>query len=79
MMTGQGPYGPVEMGGMFTTVKVRQGLARNDYQDPGWYRQPAGSFAREWSGAPAPVARAPSVGADAATGRARKPSGHDHH
>ena len=42
MMTGQGPYGPMEMGGMFTTVKVRRGLARNDYKDPGWYQQPAG-------------------------------------
>jgi FtsP/CotA-like multicopper oxidase with cupredoxin domain len=79
MMTGQGPYGPIEMGGMFTTLKVRQGLARNDYRDPGWYRQPPGSFAYEWTGPPAPVARAPSVGADAATVRARKPSAHDHH
>lgn len=23
MMTGTGPYGPIEMGGMFTTLKVR--------------------------------------------------------
>ena len=45
MMTGQGPYGPLEMGGMFTVVKVREGLARNDYSDPGWYKQPAGTVA----------------------------------
>src|SRR5207244_1297707 len=32
MMTGRGPYGPLEMGGMFTVVKVREGLARNDYK-----------------------------------------------
>jgi hypothetical protein len=40
MMTGSGPYGPMEMGGMFTTVKIRSGLARNDYRDPGPYQQP---------------------------------------
>ncbi|MFX5634240.1 hypothetical protein ABTE18_20460, partial [Acinetobacter baumannii] len=27
MMTGDGPFGPVEMGGMFTVMKVREGLA----------------------------------------------------
>ena len=40
MMTGAGPFGAIEMGGMFTVVKVREGLARNDYKDPGWYRAP---------------------------------------
>ena len=45
MMTGQGPYGAIEMGGMFTVVKVREGLARDDYRDPGWYRHPAGAVA----------------------------------
>jgi manganese oxidase len=45
MMTGQGPYGPMEMGGMFTVVKIREGLARNDYKDPGWYKHPAGTVA----------------------------------
>ncbi len=37
MMTGQGPFGPLEMGGMFTVIKVRENLAHNDYSDPGWY------------------------------------------
>jgi len=60
MMTGQGPFGGIEMGGMFTTVKIRKGLARNDYRDPGWYRQPAGSGAYEWTGAPQSVTRAPA-------------------
>ncbi len=50
MMTGQGPFGALEMGGMFTTVKVREGLARGDYGDPGWYRHPPGSVSREWTG-----------------------------
>ena len=51
MMTGQGPFGPLEMGGMFTVVKVREGLARGDYKDPGWYKHPKGSVAYEWKGA----------------------------
>ena len=50
MMTGSGPFGPLEMGGMFTVVKVREGLARNDYRDPGWYRHPPGTLAYEWKG-----------------------------
>src|SRR3990170_3624854 len=51
MMTGQGPFGPLEMGGMFTVVKVREGLARGDFKDPGWYKHPKGSVAYEWKGA----------------------------
>ena len=47
MMTGTGPFGPIEMGGMFTVLKVREGLARNDYRDPGWYKHPAGTVAWE--------------------------------
>jgi FtsP/CotA-like multicopper oxidase with cupredoxin domain len=50
MMTGSGPFGGIEMGGMFTTVKVRKGIAGNDYKDPGWYKHPAGSLAYEWRG-----------------------------
>jgi manganese oxidase len=60
MMTGQGPFGPIEMGGMFTLVKVREGLARNDYKDPGWYRHPAGTQAYEWTGAPLVETKAPA-------------------
>jgi len=47
MMTGQGPFGPIEMGGMFSVVKVRKGLARDDYSDPGWYQHPSGTVAYE--------------------------------
>jgi len=50
MMTGTGPYGPIEMGGMFTTLKVRQNQKPGDYSDPGWFKQPAGTQAFEWSG-----------------------------
>jgi len=59
MMTGRGPYGPIEMGGMFSTVKVRKQLARDDYRDPGWYRAPAGTVARPWNGPAPAAARAP--------------------
>jgi len=46
MMGGTGPYGALEMGGMFTVVKARHGLATNDYRDPGWYPAPANSVAK---------------------------------
>ena len=45
MMGGQGPFGPLEMGGMFTVVKVRDDLAPGDYGDPGWYGNPKGTVA----------------------------------
>ena len=51
MMTGTGPYGSVEMGGMFTMLKVRKDQKAGDYKDPGWYKQPAGTQAFEWTGA----------------------------
>jgi len=41
MMTGTGPYGALEMGGMFTMLKVRDDQAPGDYRDPGWYQAPA--------------------------------------
>ena len=46
MMAGSGPYGKLEMGGMFALMKVRDDLARDDYRDPGWYEHPAGTIAR---------------------------------
>ena len=56
MMTGEGPFGSVEMGGMFSMLKVRRDQARGDYSNPGWYQQPAGSRAYEWAGmSPSPV------------------------
>ena len=47
MMTGFGQFGPLEMGGMFSVVKVREGLGANDYGDPGWFKHPAGTVAYE--------------------------------
>jgi FtsP/CotA-like multicopper oxidase with cupredoxin domain len=46
MMTGKGPFGPIEMGGMFTVVKIREGLAAGDFRDPGWYKHPEGTVMR---------------------------------
>jgi hypothetical protein len=61
MMMGDGPFGGIDMGGMFTTVKVREGLARNDYKDPGWYQHPKGTVAREWTGEVPVAPRAPGA------------------
>ncbi|MBT8123717.1 MAG: copper oxidase [Gammaproteobacteria bacterium] len=52
MMTGKGPYGNIEMGGMFTTVKVRDNLKPGDYNDPGWYNAPKGTVAARVSSDP---------------------------
>ena len=43
MRGGVGPYGPIDMGGMFTIIKVREGLT--GYDDPGWYDAPRGTVA----------------------------------
>ncbi|MGE0193686.1 MAG: multicopper oxidase family protein [Planctomycetota bacterium] len=48
MMMGKGPFGPIEMGGMFTVLKVRDDLT--SYEDPGWYQHPEGTLARKVDG-----------------------------
>jgi hypothetical protein len=48
MMTGSGQFGPIEMGGMFTVIKIREGLAANDYRDPGPNDHPGGTVAYEF-------------------------------
>jgi manganese oxidase len=50
MMTGRGPFGPIEMGGMFTILKVREGIT--SYEDPGWYQHAEGTLARKVDVAP---------------------------
>jgi hypothetical protein len=73
MMTGEGPFGGVEMGGMFTVVKVRKDQKRGDYTDPGLVQ----ASARH--GGPRVDRRAARTGAQLQRGRAvdagREPAG----
>ena len=59
MLTGQGPFGPLGMGGMFTVVKIRDRLHGDS--DPGWYDRKD-------------VPRARRIAASAAAGTAVTPS-----
>ncbi len=76
MMTGFAQFGPVEMGGMFSVVKVREGLARNDYKDPGWFKHPEGTVAFEYKGqklAEAPRGSSPDSGIEPSEWRVKDP------
>jgi FtsP/CotA-like multicopper oxidase with cupredoxin domain len=42
MLGAQGPFSYIDMGGMFTIVKVREELT--SYDDPGWYQHPSGTL-----------------------------------
>jgi FtsP/CotA-like multicopper oxidase with cupredoxin domain len=42
-----GKHDHIDMGGMFTVLKVRDGIST--YDDPGWYENPPGTLAREAS------------------------------
>jgi FtsP/CotA-like multicopper oxidase with cupredoxin domain len=87
MMTGDGPFGGVEMGGMFTVLKVRKDQKRGDYTDPGWYRHPAGTLAYEWTGDLAEPVRTGDAGRGLMPARSkpdlelqvRKPTAHGEH
>lgn len=80
MMTGKGPFGRLEMGGMFTTLKVREGLAAGDYRDPGDYAMPRERMARKVSSDPdfgSPARRDPY--APAPKSAPAKPDPHEGH
>jgi FtsP/CotA-like multicopper oxidase with cupredoxin domain len=90
MMGGQGPFGSVEMGGMFTVVKVRADQKPGDYKNTGWFKHPAGTVAYEFKGDLPNPARFQSEGAGSMPAKAkpkkdvevqiRKPSsGHSGH
>jgi hypothetical protein len=49
MRGGPGPSGPIDMGGMFTIIKIRERLPAGT--DPAWYEHPKGSVAAEASAA----------------------------
>lgn len=89
MMTGTGPFGSVEMGGMFSVLKVRKNQKPGDYKDPGWYQHPAGEVAYEWTGSLPNPARFAAEGGKSMPLRnkpakdievqIRKPQGHGGH
>ena len=89
MMTGDGPFGSVEMGGMFSMLKVRRDQKPGDYSDPGWFKQPAGTQAFEWTGSLAEPERFASEATAAMPAKnapareievqVRKPQGHSGH
>jgi FtsP/CotA-like multicopper oxidase with cupredoxin domain len=64
MMSGEGPFGSLEMGGMFTVLKVRRDQKPGDYKNPDWYKHPAGTVAYEFTGSlpPAPIAATAGTG-----------------
>ena len=92
MMGGDGPYGSLGMGGMFSVVKVRRDQKPGDYSDPGWWaeRAPKGSVAHAVeapSNAPSNAERREPMNgkrrepleAAPLEVEVRKPGGHDHH
>jgi hypothetical protein len=70
----------MEMGGMFSVVKVRDDAKPGDYKDPGWYKHPQGTVAYEYTGQVQQPTRAPAPKADRKTINVRKPTGgHSNH
>ncbi len=89
MMTGEGPFGSVEMGGMFSVVKVRRDQKPGDYKNPGWYKNPEGTVAYEYTGPMAEPARFKAEGGQSmprkeksssdTVVKVKKPSSHSGH
>lgn len=79
MMMGTGPFGAIDMGGMFTTVKIRDGLKRDDYKDPGNYKHPTGTVAHAVDGEAPPIERKNTGSTNDADVKVRKPAGHSGH
>jgi hypothetical protein len=89
MMGGEGPFGSVEMGGMFSVVKVRKGQKPGDYSNTGWFKHPPGTVAYELDGQLPEPPRARGAGAAAMPAQnmpaknievqVRKPTGHSGH
>ncbi|WP_419571772.1 multicopper oxidase family protein [Rheinheimera sp.] len=79
MMTGQGPFGGIEMGGMFSVFKVRADQAKGDYTDPGWFTHPKGTVAYEWTG-PTPESHhaTPAPAGAEVELQVKKPATHQH-
>jgi hypothetical protein len=71
-MTGaEGPFDVIDMSGLLTLLKVREGLT--SYDDPGWYQHPSGTVATVTS--PDDLRR---DGIDVPSGKPAPSSGHQH-
>ncbi|MEO7105495.1 MAG: copper oxidase [Rhodoferax sp.] len=89
MMSGDGPFGSVEMGGMFSVLKVRREQKAGDYSNPGWFKHPQGTVAYEYTGELVTPARVQAPGNSAMPAmnmpkqevevQVRKPMGHTGH
>src|SRR5213080_3717271 len=73
MMGGPGPFDYIAMGGMFTVIKIRDGIT--SYEDPGWYRHPDGTVA---SLAAADALRRDGIDATATPSKSDEHMGHHH-
>jgi hypothetical protein len=72
MMGGPGPFDYIPMGGMFTVLKIREGIT--SYEDPGWYKHPEGTVA-----AIAPAEDIRRDGIDVPVSNAAPAPEHHHH
>lgn len=82
MMMGEGPFGKLEMGGMFSVLKVRANQKAGDYSDSGWHTHPAKTVAYEYQGdaQQLPKAQSQAVADEQADMKAQKPTqSHQHH
>jgi FtsP/CotA-like multicopper oxidase with cupredoxin domain len=48
MMGGEGPFGAIGMGGMFTVLKVRDRMKSYTDAEAGWFENPAGTVSEPW-------------------------------
>ena len=86
MMTGDGPFGSVEMGGMFSILKVRKDQPAHSNANPGWFKHPPGTVAYEYEGETLAPQRSKIAGASAMPMkngikqevRIQKPTQHNH-
>ena len=86
MMTGDGPFGSVEMGGMFSVLKVRKDQPAHSNVNPGWFKHPPHTVAYEYDGETPPFKRSQTIGSSAMpikngvkqTVHIQKPTQHNH-
>lgn len=86
MMTGDGPFGSVEMGGMFSVLKVRRDQPKQSNVNPGWFKHPADTVAYEFKGEVSEPKRSSAGGSSAmpmkngvtTEVRVKKPGSHQH-